>query len=54
VAVLEVDGVALDDLMGIPLTDDQRSHRVRAVLGGVDRSCRSANLAPGPATRQGL
>jgi cellobiose phosphorylase len=54
VAVLEVDGVALDDLTGIPLTDDQRSHRVRAVLGGVDPSRRSANLAPGRTTRPEL
>lgn len=33
VAVLEVDVVALDDRTGIPLADDQRSHRVRVVLG---------------------
>jgi cyclic beta-1,2-glucan synthetase len=33
VAVLELDGVALDDRTGVPLADDQRSHRVRAVLG---------------------
>ena len=33
VAVLEIDGVALDDRTGIPLGDDQRSHRVRVVLG---------------------
>jgi cyclic beta-1,2-glucan synthetase len=33
VAVLEVDGVALDDRTDIPIADDQRSHRVRVVLG---------------------
>jgi cyclic beta-1,2-glucan synthetase len=33
VAVLELDGVALDDRTGIPLANDGRSHRVRAVLG---------------------
>jgi cyclic beta-1,2-glucan glucanotransferase len=33
VAVLELDGVALDDRTGVPLADDQRHHRVRAVLG---------------------
>ena len=33
VAVLELDGVSLDDRTGIPLADDGRSHRVRAVLG---------------------
>ena len=32
VAMLELDGVALDDRTGIPLADDQRNHRVRAVL----------------------
>jgi cyclic beta-1,2-glucan synthetase len=33
VAVLELDGVALDDCTGVPFADDGRSHRVRAVLG---------------------
>lgn len=33
VAVLEVDGVVLDGRTGIPLADDHRSHRVRAVMG---------------------
>lgn len=33
VTVLELDGVALDDRTGIPLADDQKIHRVRAVLG---------------------
>ena len=33
VVVLELDGVALDDRTGIPLADDQKLHRVRAVLG---------------------
>ncbi|MEO8451492.1 MAG: hypothetical protein ABI647_16990 [Gemmatimonadota bacterium] len=32
--MLELDGVALDDRSGIPLTDDQMIHRVWAVLGG--------------------
>ena len=35
VAVLELDGVALDDCTAIPLADDGRSHRVLAVMGGV-------------------
>jgi cyclic beta-1,2-glucan synthetase len=33
VALLELDGVALDDRTGIPLADDQKIHRVRVVLG---------------------
>ncbi len=33
VTVLELDGVALDDRTGIPLADDRKIHRVRAVLG---------------------
>ena len=33
VALLELDGVALDDRSGIPLADDRKVHRVRAVLG---------------------
>ena len=33
VAVLELDGVAVDGGAGIPLADDQKIHRVRAVLG---------------------
>jgi cyclic beta-1,2-glucan synthetase len=33
VALLELDGVALDDRTGIPLAPDQQIHRVRAVLG---------------------
>jgi cyclic beta-1,2-glucan synthetase len=33
VGVLELEGVALPDRTGIPLADDGRSHRVRAVLG---------------------
>ena len=33
VSALELDGVALDDPSGIPLADDQQTHRVRAVLG---------------------
>jgi cyclic beta-1,2-glucan synthetase len=33
VAMLELDGVALDDRTGVPLADDHRQHRVRAVLG---------------------
>ncbi len=33
VAILELDGVALDDRTSIPLADDERSHQVRAVLG---------------------
>jgi cyclic beta-1,2-glucan synthetase len=33
VSALELDGLALDDLSGIPLTDDHQTHRVRAVLG---------------------
>ena len=36
VALLELDGVALDDTTGIPLAPDPQIHRVRAVLG--DRS----------------
>ena len=32
VAVLELDGVALDDRTGVPLVDDRKTHRVRAVL----------------------
>ena len=37
VTVLELDGVALADRSGIPLTDDHATHRVRVVLGvGVD------------------
>ena len=31
--MLELDGVALDDRTGIPLADDHKVHRVRAVLG---------------------
>ena len=33
VALLEIDGVASDDCSGIPIVDDERIHRVRAVLG---------------------
>jgi cyclic beta-1,2-glucan synthetase len=33
VAMLELDGVALGDRTGVPLADDHRQHRVRAVLG---------------------
>ena len=33
VAMLELDGVAREDLHGIPLADDSKTHRVRAVLG---------------------
>nr|MDQ6887934.1 phosphorylase [Gemmatimonadota bacterium] len=33
VALLELDGVASDDRTGIPIVDDERLHRVRAVLG---------------------
>jgi cyclic beta-1,2-glucan synthetase len=32
-AMLELDGLVFDDRTSIPLADDQRSHRVRAVLG---------------------
>lgn len=35
VAMLELDGVALDACTGVPLADDGRSHRVRAILGKV-------------------
>jgi cyclic beta-1,2-glucan synthetase len=33
VALLELDGVALEDGAGIPLADDEKIHRVRVVLG---------------------
>jgi cyclic beta-1,2-glucan synthetase len=33
VALLELDGTALDDRTGLPLADDSRRHRVRVMLG---------------------
>jgi cyclic beta-1,2-glucan synthetase len=33
VSAIELDGVALSDRTGVPLVDDQRTHRVRVVLG---------------------
>ncbi|HXH62839.1 MAG TPA: protein ndvB, partial [Gemmatimonadales bacterium] len=33
ITTLELDGAALDDRAGIPLVDDGKTHRVRAVLG---------------------
>jgi cyclic beta-1,2-glucan synthetase len=32
-AILELDGVELDDRSGVPLEDDQQTHQVRLVLG---------------------
>jgi cyclic beta-1,2-glucan synthetase len=36
VALLELDGAASDDRSGIPIVDDKRIHRVRAVLGNIE------------------
>jgi cyclic beta-1,2-glucan synthetase len=36
IALLELDGVASDDRTGIAIVDDERIHRVHAVLGDVD------------------
>jgi cyclic beta-1,2-glucan synthetase len=33
VSSVEVDGVRLDGLGGIPLADDRKTHRVRIILG---------------------
>jgi cyclic beta-1,2-glucan synthetase len=37
VTVLELDGVAIAERAGVPLADDQKAHRVRVVLGALDR-----------------
>jgi cyclic beta-1,2-glucan glucanotransferase len=44
VAVLELDGVALDDPSGVPLADDRKIHRVRVILG--DRATPTVVKAP--------
>ena len=33
IVALELDGLALDDLAGVPLADDRQNHQVRAVMG---------------------
>ncbi|MEO7996358.1 MAG: hypothetical protein ABI852_02875 [Gemmatimonadaceae bacterium] len=43
-ALLELDGVALDDRSGFPIVDDAQTHRVRAVLGHMQQLAGTNNI----------
>jgi cyclic beta-1,2-glucan synthetase len=45
VALVELDGVALDSPAGVPLVDDRAAHRVRVVMGAHD----APRIPDGPA-----